>query len=562
MRVRAGSGATSGRDVFAVHRRRRGLAGRRGRSAAGPGRRRTPAGSTATRTRWTTTRPPLFDDGNGNRILLGSLGLKAAAGDNTVLLPPARVLRHADRGRGRRAVPRRSTSTASRSSRPRFTAGAGPVGRTPPPAAVNRNEEFAVATFNVENLYDYRDDPFDGCDFVGNTGCPGRQPAVRLRAGLGRGVPTPGCGQEAGVIVGPMKTPDIILIQEAEDQDICTVAGRRAESAATSTTPTASRTPCRSWRWPSPRPAGPPTTRPTTATAPTPGASWPAFLYRTDRVTLAAAGTGVLSADAGRDLPLGRAWPTTRDVQNPKSLNAVAAVRCGHLDRRGRVQCVHPGPAGGEVHRRRRARLARGADAVGDQQPLLVRLRTPGSGSGRSRPTTARPSSTRSRPATRTPGSSTAATSTSSRARTTRSRTSDADTPSDQLAALYDEPGCTTCGRTCSPTRRRRPTPTPSRARPRRWTTSSSTRPCTATWCRCGPRTSTPAGRPTSRRRAPAASATTTRRWPGSTRKATLTVNDVTVVEGDSGHTTPAVFTATLSRPLSQNASSARPRSG
>jgi len=36
--------------------------------------------------------------------------------------------------------------------------------------------------------------------------------------------------------------------------------------------------------------------------------------------------------------------------------------------------------------------------------------------------------------------------------------------------------------------------------------------------------------------------------------KATLTVNDVSVVEGGPGTTTPAVFTATLSRPLSQNA--------
>jgi hypothetical protein len=33
----------------------------------------------------------------------------------------------------------------------------------PPPA--NRSEEFAVATYNMENLYDFRDDPFDGCDF-------------------------------------------------------------------------------------------------------------------------------------------------------------------------------------------------------------------------------------------------------------------------------------------------------------------------------------------------------------------------------------------------------------
>ena len=35
--------------------------------------------------------PALFDDGNGYRIILGSLGIKAAANDNTVLLAPART---------------------------------------------------------------------------------------------------------------------------------------------------------------------------------------------------------------------------------------------------------------------------------------------------------------------------------------------------------------------------------------------------------------------------------------------------------------------------------------
>ncbi len=33
---------------------------------------------------------PLFDDGNGHRIMLGSLGVKATTGDSTTLLPPVR----------------------------------------------------------------------------------------------------------------------------------------------------------------------------------------------------------------------------------------------------------------------------------------------------------------------------------------------------------------------------------------------------------------------------------------------------------------------------------------
>ena len=33
-----------------------------------------------------------------------------------------------------------------------------------------------MSTYNLENLYDFRDDPTDGCDFAGNTGCPGVSP--------------------------------------------------------------------------------------------------------------------------------------------------------------------------------------------------------------------------------------------------------------------------------------------------------------------------------------------------------------------------------------------------
>src|SRR6185503_8811855 len=98
---------------------------------------------------------PRFDDGNGQRILLGSLGVKAAAHDNTVMLPPARTFDTltADAVGGvyfsfdKYGVQPESVS---------FASGVDPSVNAPP-AAPNRNEEFAIATFNVENLYDYRD---------------------------------------------------------------------------------------------------------------------------------------------------------------------------------------------------------------------------------------------------------------------------------------------------------------------------------------------------------------------------------------------------------------------
>jgi hypothetical protein len=223
MRVRAGSGVTSGRDVFASTADaevwaidvddplldRADVYARRVYRDAHP---------------LDNNPTPLFDDGNGNRILMGSLGLKAAANDNTVMLPPARVLDTVTNdavGGVYLSFDKYGVQVESVS----FTPGPDPSLNSPP-ATVNRNEEFAVATFNVENLYDYRDDPFDGCDFVGNSGCPGVSPPFDYVPASAEAYQTR-VAQEAGVIVGTMKTPDIILIQEAEDQDICSVVAAR-----------------------------------------------------------------------------------------------------------------------------------------------------------------------------------------------------------------------------------------------------------------------------------------------------------------------------------------------
>jgi hypothetical protein len=75
----------------------------------------------------------------------------------------------------------------------------------------------------VENLYDRRDDPFDGCDFTGNPGCPGVNPPFDY-------VPASEAVYQAHLediahqIISDLHGPDIIFVQEAEDQDICTVS--------------------------------------------------------------------------------------------------------------------------------------------------------------------------------------------------------------------------------------------------------------------------------------------------------------------------------------------------
>ena len=89
--------------------------------------------------------------------------------------------------------------------------------------AFARDGAYSVANFNVENLYDYRDDPFDGCDFRAtraaracrrrSTTCPRARPSTRSTS-----MPRlPG--------LSDLHAPDVLLVQEVEDQDICTVAG-------------------------------------------------------------------------------------------------------------------------------------------------------------------------------------------------------------------------------------------------------------------------------------------------------------------------------------------------
>lgn len=316
MRVRAGSVATSGRDVFASTADSEvwvldvddPLLDRTDPYARRVFRDPHPLDNNPT---------PLFDDGNGSRIMLGSLGVKAAAGDNTVLLPPVRTFDTlTEDALGGLYFSFEKYGVQANAAT--FSPGTDPAANAAPKPA-DRRDEYAVATFNVENLYDFRDDPFDGCDFAGNPGCPGVNPPFDY-------VPASAAEYEerlaaqAAVITGPMHSPDILLIQEAEDQDICSVS---AGALVCGTTDNAD---------------GKPDTLQELALTiaavggPAYDAAYDrdgaddrgivaAFLYRTDRVSLAPTGDGVLSATPGVDYR-GDPLAYNSDVQNPKSLNA------------------------------------------------------------------------------------------------------------------------------------------------------------------------------------------------------------------------------------------------
>ena len=163
---------------------------------------------------------PLFDDGNGNRIMLASLGVKATTGDSFRLLPPVRLFDSLDSD----AVGGLYFSFEKygvQVEEAAFSPGTDPSLNAPPSPA-DRDDEVAVSTYNLENLYDFRDDPTDGCDFTGNPGCPGVSPPFDY-------VPASQQAYDdrlldiAEQITTDLHSPDILLSQEAEDQDICSV---------------------------------------------------------------------------------------------------------------------------------------------------------------------------------------------------------------------------------------------------------------------------------------------------------------------------------------------------
>jgi hypothetical protein len=165
---------------------------------------------------------PLFDDGNGNRIMLASLGVKAASGDSTTLLPPVRVFdRLDDDAVGGLYFSFEKYGIQAESAA--FTPGADPS-LNAPPAPADRRNEVAIATANLENLYDFRDDPTDGCDFVGNSGCLGVSPPFDY-VPASDDVYQQRLTDIATQITDDLHSPDLLLIQEAEDQDICHVSG-------------------------------------------------------------------------------------------------------------------------------------------------------------------------------------------------------------------------------------------------------------------------------------------------------------------------------------------------
>ena len=265
-------------------------------------------------------------DGNGYRILMGGLGLKATMGDKDALLPPARTFDTVTDSPIGGINYSYSKYRIEVATEPTLNDGVDPSGNNPPRAA-DRSVEYSIADYNLENLYDYRDNPFSGCDFPGDLGCPLVAPFLAAVNPPYDYVPASDAAYQARLtdigneIINDLNSPDVLMVQEVENQDICTVTGGALTCGATDNAD------------------GKPdmlqelALKVASLGGPTYDAAFdrdssdlrgiaPAFLYRTDRVKLVSpVGDPIL----GGSPAIGgyAAVSYDSDVSNPKTLNAV-----------------------------------------------------------------------------------------------------------------------------------------------------------------------------------------------------------------------------------------------
>jgi uncharacterized protein len=265
-------------------------------------------------------------DGNGYRILMGSLGIKAAAGDAQVLIDPARsydTVTNAPAGGLNYTF---SKYRIEISGQPTFAEGPDPA-KNNPPATFDRSINYSIVDYNLENLYDYRDNPFSGCDFTGNSGCAKVAPFLSAVTPPYDYVPASDAAYQARLndialeIINDLHSPDILMVQEVENQDICTVTDGALTCGTTDNAD------------------GKPDVLQELALkiaangGPAYGAAFdrdssdlrgiaPSYLYRTDRVELLPPdGDPVLGANPA--VGSYTSVPYDSDVSNPKTLNAV-----------------------------------------------------------------------------------------------------------------------------------------------------------------------------------------------------------------------------------------------
>lgn len=165
----------------------------------------------------------LFDDGNGYRFVLGSFGLKGAQDDPDAVLAPAKTFDTITRVTTGGVMLSFGKYTINVADQIELDTGGVEPADNAPIQPVDRDTQFTVGAYNVENLYDTRSNPNSGCDTPDGPGCPGVSPpfdylpeseeyyqqrmqrmAEQIRLDLGE--------------------PDVVMIQETESQDVCSIS--------------------------------------------------------------------------------------------------------------------------------------------------------------------------------------------------------------------------------------------------------------------------------------------------------------------------------------------------
>ena len=322
--------ATSGRDVFPGTADAEIVAGRPRRPAARPGRPVRPPGLP----RPAPARQPAraaFDDGNGQRIMLGSMGVKAAAGDNHAAAAAGRTFDTLTADARRR--PLLLVREVRRPGRvaPRSPPGADPSTNAPP-AAADRHERVRGRRRTTSRTS--TTSATTRSTAATSSATPAARASARRSTTCRRATRTyqARLAAIADQITGDLHAPDILLV--AGGRGPGHLLGRRGRAGLRRRPTTRDGKPdtlqelaLADRR----RRAAGATTPPTTATAPTTAASSPAFLYRTDRVSLAAGDGRRPGArrDAERRLPGARAAVQRRRAE-PEVAQRRAAGRRRH----------------------------------------------------------------------------------------------------------------------------------------------------------------------------------------------------------------------------------------
>ncbi len=265
-------------------------------------------------------------DGNGYRILLGSLGIKATENDGQALIAPARTFDTVTNAPVGGLNYTFGKYRIEITSQPELSEGPNPTNNNPP-QAFDRNFKYSIVDYNLENLYDYRDNPFSGCDFASDTGCSNEgTPFISPITPSFDYVPASDAVYQARLndialqIINDLHGPDILMVQEVENQDICTVT---SGALTCGTTDNADGKPdvLQELALKIAVNGGPAYDAAFDRDSSDLRGIAPAFMYRTDRVQLLSpVGDPILGSSPA--IAGYTAVPLDSDVSNPKTLNA------------------------------------------------------------------------------------------------------------------------------------------------------------------------------------------------------------------------------------------------